>query len=461
MLRGWEKMNAVLVKRPANQTKLLTIEEFGLFMLCDGETNMEAMPLDKRQRELLADYIKKGAVVQSETPCPITADQAYRFYPNRFVKSIFWSVTGRCNFRCRHCYMDAPEGALGELTHEEAIELIDQMAECGVLTVDITGGEPFVRQDLWEMIDRLLSYKITIGQVYTNGWLLTDAILDKFEERGLKPEFSISFDGIGWHDWMRGVTGAETAALHALKRCRERGFLTNVEMCIHKGNVDTIRETVNCLAQLGVPLMKCCSVAQTPLWCANAQGNDMSIPEYMEAMLNYLPYYYQDGMPMDLILGNLVRMNRGKPSYETTSEKYDGTENCLNCHLCGVVRYSCYITPEGRLLPCMPMTACKEQEQFARVQEIGLRKGLSDSYYMQFVDKRIKDLLAVNEECAACPYKYKCGGGCRATALEQTGNLLGPDPEKCFLFKNGYVEKIHQVADAAIAKYCSKEGDKQ
>lgn len=187
----------------------------------------------------------------------------------------------------------------------------------------------------------------------------------------------------------------------------------------------------------------------------------MSIPEYMEAMLNYLPYYYQDGMPMDLILGNLVRMNRGKPSYETTSEKYDGTENCLNCHLCGVVRYSCYITPEGRLLPCMPMTACKEQEQFARVQEIGLRKGLSDSYYMQFVDKRIKDLLAVNEECATCPYKYKCGGGCRATALEQTGNLLGPDPEKCFLFKNGYVEKIHQVADAAIAKYCSKEGDKQ
>ena len=82
----------------------------------------------------------------------------------------------------------AERGALGELSTEQALNLIDQMAECGVLQVDLTGGELFVRKDLWQLIDRILSYKMTINQVYTNGWLVNDELLDKFEKRGLKPE---------------------------------------------------------------------------------------------------------------------------------------------------------------------------------------------------------------------------------------------------------------------------------
>lgn len=450
-----------MVKRPTNKARPLHAEEFGLLMLCNGETDFSALPLSVQQQTLLAEYIQKGAVQQTETPLPLTQDQQYRFYPNRFVQSLSWSITGRCNFRCRHCYMDAPEGALGNLVHAEAVSLIDQMAECGVLAVDITGGEPFVRKDFWELIDRLCSHKIWIRQVYTNGWLLTDDALDKFEQRGLKPEFSISFDGVGWHDWMRGIHGAEKAALSAMKLCKKRGFPVNAEMCIHKGNANTLRDTVNLLAQIGIPCMKCGYVSPTSLWKQNSEGNELPYGEYIETMLSYIPDFFRDEMPMSLILGNVIALHQGQTKYEVVVEKYDGTENCLNCHLCEATRYTSYITPEGRLLPCMPMTACKEQEQFPRFQDIGLRQGLSDSYYMQFVDKRVKDLLAVNSECATCPYKYKCGGGCRASALEQSGDLLGCDTDQCFLWKNGYVEKIHQVADAAIAKYCSKEGDKQ
>ena len=73
---------------------------------------------------------------------------------------------------------------------------------------------------------------------------------------------------------------------------------------------------------------------------------------------------------------------------------------------------------------------------------------------MQFVNKRIKDLLAVNQECATCEYCYKCGGGCRAAALAGgEHNLMGCDREKCMLHKNGYEERIRQAAEEAIAKY--------
>src|SRR5699024_10246901 len=114
-------------------------------------------------------------------------DQYYRYYSNRYVKMVFWSVTGRCNYRCRHCYIDGPDGKLGEMSTEQAMDLIDQMAGCGVLRVDLTGGELFVRKDLWQLIDRILSYKMTIGQIYTNGWLVNEELIEQFELRGIKP----------------------------------------------------------------------------------------------------------------------------------------------------------------------------------------------------------------------------------------------------------------------------------
>ena len=99
--------------------------------------------------------------------------------------------------------MDAPDAALGELSTRQAFNLIDQMKECGVLCVDITGGEPLVRKDFLQLVDRILSHKMVIRQIYTNGWMLNERMLEEFERREFKPEINISFDGVGWHDWMR------------------------------------------------------------------------------------------------------------------------------------------------------------------------------------------------------------------------------------------------------------------
>ncbi len=454
ILRGWDKKAWVLVHRPENSYRTLTQTEFQTLLLCDGNTNLEADYVTDDIRKVLKQLEKESIVEPMESASSLEEDQNYHYYDNRFVRSAFWSVTGKCNYRCRHCYMDAPEGALGELSHEQAMELIDQMAQCGILRVNLSGGEPFVRKDFWPLVDRILSHNITISQVYTNGWLLTDAVLDEFEKRKLKPEFSISFDGVGWHDWMRGISGAEEAAIRALKLCIKRGFPTNVEMCIHKGNQDTLRETVSLLSDIGVPALKTSNVMQTELWRKNSEGNAMDIREYIEAMIRYIPYFYQDGMPMNVTLSSVINLKRGSRDYEVIPIKHNGEESSTAHYLCGAARYAGYITPEGRLLPCMPMTACKEQELFPLVQDIGLKKGLSDSFYMDIVDSRIRDLLAVNSKCAACAHKYQCGGGCRAIALEQTGNLMGCDGNYCILWNEGYVERIQETAEVAIAKFC-------
>lgn len=221
-------MSWVLVERPWNKVRNLSQEEFQVLLLCDGETELDKDLLSELE-QTLRQCEEKGWVEKCEFPQPLEQDQRYQYYRNRYVHMVFWSITGKCNFRCRHCYMDAPDAALGELSTEEALDLIDQMAACGVLRVDITGGEPFVRRDFWQLVDRMVSHKITIGMVYTNGWLLDDKVLDGFECRSLKPEFSLSFDGVGWHDWMRGIPGAEKAALRAMELCRDRGFRVNAE----------------------------------------------------------------------------------------------------------------------------------------------------------------------------------------------------------------------------------------
>ena len=450
-------MSRALVSRPHNRIQPLTSAQFRVLLLCDGRTDLDRDLLSGGERAALEFLLKEEVISAVDSPNPISRGQEYRRYDNRQVDSAFWSITGRCNYRCRHCYMDAPDAAMGELSHERAMDLIDQFARCGIFRVDLTGGEPLVRSDFWELVDAIRARGMVIGQVYTNGWLVDEALLDKFKKRRLRPEFSISFDGVGWHDWMRGVKGAEEAALRALRLCVAEGFPVNVEMCLHRGNAHTLRETVKLLAGIGVPGVKVGPVSNTELWRKNAEGNDFGRKEYYKAAIDYIPRFYKDGCPMEVMLGSVIEMKKGTGEFMVIPERYDGTDHAKKHHLCGAVRHSCYISPDGRLLPCIPMTSCKEQELFPKIEDIGLQKGLSDSFYMKIADSRVADLIEVNKKCRECEYVLKCGGGCRASALMCSGDVMGADEEQCTLWREGWVDRIRQVAEDAIRRFLPKE----
>lgn len=455
LLRGWIDSPRMLLRKIDNAVRFLDKEEFDALLLSDGETEIAIDELGPSLQSAFHKLISQRIILETERIAPINDEQYYHQFPNRFVRFALWSITGGCNYRCRHCFMDAPCARLGEMSHEEAIDIIDQMKNCGVLRVALTGGEPLIRKDFWELVDRMVSNGIRICQVYTNGWLLNEKVLEEFKKRDQRPEFSISFDGLGWHDWMRGIKGAEEAALNALRLCKTHGFPMNVEMCVHKGNLGVLRETINYLAELGVPSIKVINVSETELWKKNSEGRALNQKEYAEAMLEYIPQYFEDGMPTHVVLGGIAELNP-KATYMVLAEKYDDAEKCERGYLCGAARFTCYITPEGRLLPCMPMSQIEDQEMFPRIQDIGLQMGLTVSSNMEYLNKRVKDLFNANETCGACQYRYKCGGGCRAHALlGKDQDLMGCDYDQCMIFKNGYPDRIRAAADAAIAKYCS------
>ena len=445
-LRGWEKLPYALRDLTNGGTMFIGQAEFDALSLCDGETvvgHFSTLPL---YMEIIEKAKERGIVVQLEEPFPLMPWQKYHLHPSRYIRQAHWSITGHCNYKCKHCYMSAPDAKFGELTQAQCFKIIDELYECGIASVTLTGGEALLRADFWELVDRLFAYGIQIETIYTNGALLTPEVLDACERRKIMPAFSLSFDGIGWHDWMRGIDGAEQIAIDALKLCQARGFRTSVEMCIFKHNKHTLRDTVNLLATLGVGAIKTNPASLSGAWIENGGDAHLKLNELFEVYLDYIPHFFADGAPVNIQLGGFFMASKGEKEYILPSVKFDGSERAGRQVICGHARQVMYISAEGRILPCMSLSGLDIQSDYPLVTEQGLIKCLTDSHYMRLIGTTVDGYLAQVPECEACEHKYHCCSGCRASAYESGGEFMGPDRAVCAIYKGGYIPRIIEAA---------------
>lgn len=453
-LRGWEKLPYALWERPSNQIHFLNREYFETLMMCNGLIDFDSVFANDTNR-MIAEHLQKKGVVSEcgfgDEPLKI---QEYRLHKNRYIGTVHWSVTGKCNYRCKHCYMSAPEAKLGELSHDTCMDLIDQMADCGVQNVSLTGGEPLVRKDFYELLDALTEKEINLTVLYSNGKLVTPELLDAMEERGLRPVIDMSFDGVGYHDWLRGVPGAEKEADRAFALCAQRGFETRSELCLHQKNKHVFRESLNHLADLNVLSVKVNPVSNTESWEKYDKTYSLDMEEVLEIYLDYIPHYFEDGMPIGVMLGGLFMCRKGSEKYAVPARKFVGDkERCEAATVCGHARHVLYLSPEGRMLPCMGLSSMEIQKDYPLATEIGLQRGLTDSTYMSLIDTKIPEYFAKNDECAKCEYRYYCAGGCRASAL-MNGNtdIMGKDFAACLVFKGGYIQRVEQAVKEGIER---------
>ncbi len=413
--------------------------------LCNGkiDTSLSLIPQDIR--DMLPLIEQNGIITRCEPGDTILPEQEYKCYPARYIRTAHWSITGQCNYRCKHCYMSAPDAKYGELSHEQIMDIVRQLIDCGVMEVTLTGGEPLVRRDFLEIVDALLEGGIRIAAIYSNGKLVTENLLKELDRRGIKPEFNMSFDGVdGWHDWLRGIDGAGRIAEEAFLRCKNMGFPTGAEMCLHRGNKHLLRRTVNRLAALGCRSLKTVPISDVGAWKEGGYGPGISLEELYGLYLDYIPKYYEDGMPLAIQLGGFFCADPQKPrEYDIPSMK--SCSDPSNLCVCGHARMVMYISAEGRTLPCMALSGMDIQQQFPLIGEIGLAACLTDSAYMSLIETRASEILAHNLECAACEYALQCLGGCRAAALEtMPEDILSPDRATCAIFKGGWAEKIYR-----------------
>ena len=462
LLRGWEKLPYAVTDRKTGLTHFISAQELDALMLCNGKIETDLPLIPQAVREMLPVLKERGIIRDAEHGETLLPEQAYRKYPARYLRTAHWSITGRCNYRCKHCYMSAPDAKYGELSHAQILKMVQELADCGVMNVSLTGGEPLVRSDFLEIVDALLERGIRITQIYSNGALVKEPLLSALDSRGIHPEFNMSYDGVGWHDWLRGVPGAEAAVDRAFRLCRDMGFPTGSELCLHQGNRHLLRESVNHLRDVGCRSVKTNPISDVGEWHKNGYGESIPMDELFRCYLAYLPHYYEDGMPIALQLGGFFFAEPKKPDrWDVPMYRYpaDPSKSCL----CSHARVVLYISPEGRALPCMSLSGMDIQEQFPLIPEVGLQTRLTDSFYMDFINTRADKVLEHNPECGGCPWRNWCLGGCRASGLDGSGqtDLLYKDPACCAMYRDGWLARLttlmQQLKPGATGPVCKDQ----
>jgi radical SAM protein with 4Fe4S-binding SPASM domain len=170
---------------------------------------------------------------------------------------VVWNVTPTCNLRCSHCYYDAvpvPGGspAGDELSTDEALALLHDLARFRVPVVLFSGGEPLLRPDL----DRLIGQAVELGirtVISTNGTLITRQRAARLRELGVS-YVGVSLDGIGQaNDRMRGVPGAYRAALDGIRNCLAVGQRVGLRFTMTRENVADLGRIFDLITEEGIP----------------------------------------------------------------------------------------------------------------------------------------------------------------------------------------------------------------
>jgi 12,18-didecarboxysiroheme deacetylase len=153
---------------------------------------------------------------------------------------VVWNSTKACNLRCIHCYYTARAQAdPNEMSTSEAKTMIDDLAAFGAPVLLFSGGEPLMRDDLYE----LGAYAVARGLrtvISTNGTLIDRHAAVRIKEAGFS-YVGISLDGIGaTNDRFRGMTGAFDAALAGIRACTEAGVKTGLRLTLNRHNYEDL-----------------------------------------------------------------------------------------------------------------------------------------------------------------------------------------------------------------------------
>jgi radical SAM protein with 4Fe4S-binding SPASM domain len=321
------------------------------------------------------------------------------------------------------------------------LDLINQMSEYGIEEVSLTGGEPLCRKDFFCIVDALSRKNIKLTEINTNGSLVNEKFLEKLELRKIRPEFSISFDGLNFHDWFRGTEGAQYLAENAFYLLNSKKFETSATICMHKRNLKTLEKNIDFLTSLGVKTVYTNQIIVTDT--CKIKKEIPSVYELYEAYLDYIPKFFKRKSPINLVLGGFFICKKGSKNYSIPAKKYNKTEKNLPFQsICPHAKNKVYIAPDTSVLPCMPLLTANNNFKRAFLLKVSFKEAIESYFYKKIMNTQLSDLFSKNSKCKKCKKKYVCAGGCRAFALNFKKNIFDCDENSCYFFKNNYEQKI-------------------
>jgi radical SAM protein with 4Fe4S-binding SPASM domain len=352
-----------------------------------------------------------------------------------------WEVTLRCDLACRHCSSRAGRPRLQELTTAEALDVVDQMADLGVLEVTLIGGEAYLREDWLDIVGAIRRRNMECTLV-TGGRGFTRDRARAAKKAGVM-SVSVSIDGAAQtHDALRGLSGSHAAALAAMQNLANEGVQVSANTQIGRRNRRELAEVFRTIEGAGAHSWQLqLTVA------AGRAADDPTIVLEPYHMLEVMPAVARLKSPADiadlriwpgnnlgyfgpfeaLLRGNLPGGRRGS---------------------CGAGRYSLGIESDGAIKGCPSLPT--EEYVGGNVRDHRLRDIWERAEPLRFTrDNRLPELWG---HCASCYYADDCQGGCSWTAHSLFGRR-GNNPfchhRALELLRRGRRERLVRVAEPA------------
>ncbi|MGO9619852.1 MAG: 12,18-didecarboxysiroheme deacetylase [Desulfobaccales bacterium] len=346
---------------------------------------------------------------------------------------LVWNITRRCNLKCLHCYAQATAGpAPDELSPQAALDLLRDLKDFGTPVVLFSGGEPLLRPDLFELVDRAVAHGMR-AVISTNGTLITRDLAWRLKDLGLS-YVGISLDGAApaVHDRFRGESGSFAAAMAGVRHCREMGLKVGLRFTVSRLNYREIPAIFDLVEEYQLPricfyhlvyagrgtklVAEALSHSQTrellDLICARTRQifesgrtiEVLTVDNHADGPYIYLKLLKEDPQRAAEVL-ELLKMNEGNNS--------------------------------GRGIGCVSWDGEVHADQFWRHYSFGnvrrrpfgeIWTDLSDPLMARLKDKK----RYVGGRCARCRWLEVCAGNFRVRAEALSGDLWAPDPA-CYL----------------------------
>ncbi len=164
---------------------------------------------------------------------------------------VVWNLTGKCNLKCLHCYASI-ERYEDELDTNEIKRVIDDLSDVGVPLIILSGGEPILRKDLFEIAEYASMRNIKVA-LSTNGTLINEDVAEKIRDSGFS-YVGVSIDGSEHtHDRFRGVKGSFRRAVSGLINAKEAGVMTGIRFTVTRFNLNDVSYVLDLAVENEIP----------------------------------------------------------------------------------------------------------------------------------------------------------------------------------------------------------------
>ena len=315
--------------------------------------------------------------------------------------SVQLDLTYRCNERCVHCYLDHEDH--GEMNTAEILDLLDQMAAAGVFFLSISGGEIFMRQDLFQIVEHARKLQFSV-KLKTNAVMVRAAKAKKVAELGVDSvQISLYSHDAATHDEITKLPGSFKRTMEGARFLRDAGVKVSFANVLMVQNADHYKQVRALADEMGVGYTVDATI--TPMMDGDRSILDLNMDEQRLSGV----------MRDESLLGDQAGRILAPPSGPTPLEEAYKTLPCSAGHT------ACYVSPYGDVYPCVQFPYKVGSVRESRFIDIW-----RDSPQLNEVRAiRVSDL----QGCSSCVHGSSCTR-CPGLAYME-GNMLGPSIQDC------------------------------